>query len=138
MLAKGIGAGVEQSGAKELRSAAHRRAARSARTRRTAEEYLLWRRRAVERHDIAPHRTRRSRRGSASRTEIASISGGSPTALLPNTTARLGGALEKADAEVIGHFRPGRQLVGRRTGRRRDDPDRPRAAPRASAIPRPE
>src|SRR5580765_2289310 len=86
VLAKGIGAGVEQSGAKELRSAAHRRAVRSARTRRTAKNTRSG---VAGLSNVttspAPNAAIASR--SASRTEMASISGGSPTALLPNTTA---------------------------------------------------
>ena len=54
---------------------------------------------------------------SASRTENASISGGSPTALLPITTPGCVGALEQIDVEHLGHLRPRRAAC--RSRRRR-------------------
>ena len=71
---------------------------------------------------VAPSPNAATASRSASRTEIASISGGSPTALLPHDDAGLRRALEKVDVEDLGHLRPRRQLVGGRAGRSRAVP----------------
>ena len=101
------------------------------------EEDPLGRGRAVEgdRRRRWPNAATASR--SASRTEIASISGGSPTALLPMTTPGCVARGRKLDVEHVGHFRPRRQLVGGGAGGGERGPGRPRAAPRASASRRP-
>ena len=52
----------------------------------------------------------------ASRTEMASISGGSPTALLPKTTPGSVARSRKLTSKTSGNFGPGRQLVGGRAG----------------------
>ncbi len=52
----------------------------------------------------------------ASRTEIASISGGSPTALLPKTTPGSAARSRKSTSKIVRHFGPRRQLVSGRAG----------------------
>ena len=54
----------------------------------------------------------------ASRTEIASISGGSPTALLPQTTSGSAARFRKSTLKLRRHLRPRRQFVGGRAGGR--------------------
>ena len=71
-------------------------------------------------------------RAAASRTEIASISGGSPHRLAPEHDAGLRGARSSsADLEYVGQLRPRRQLVGGRAGGR---DARPRSSQSSSSI----
>ena len=83
--AKGVGGRVKERGSKELR-AAHRSATRSVRTRRTAKKMRSGVA-GLSKVTTSPWPKAATASRSASRTEMANMSGGSPIALLPKTTS---------------------------------------------------